>query len=407
MDSAGIAERTWPPATAPANGRAPEPNPAADPTMTRAAREERAARRRAVPEAWRWGLEALYHYDAEYPYDPGHEYEPYWTTDPNYGIEEGIHHCRFDEDGVEVMADLRVWDIQRNAGYTVIDKLGNCVELETGVYYVAPDGVVRRVFPNLMVLPQLGMLGMAVGPERALRIDQGASPPLLVLEILSYGGAQRDLDKKLRLYERLGIQEYLVYDLGGKRRRGAPRELLLYRLEDGAYRRIDPEPQESASDPEVHWSDVFDAHVRMMPDLQEEYSELPETTGPPPRFQWRDTRQGRWRDRQTDTEVEREAERDRIVQERDQAAKERDRAVQERADMAVAMMRSLLSRELAAADLDRVEEAWYRNAPPTDTVNRILKVQQAPNEWQSLLLPDKNTGKRPNHKPPTRDTNSQ
>ncbi len=71
------------------------------------------------------------------------------------------------------------------------------------------------------------------------------------------------------------------------------------------------------------------------------------------------------------------------------------------------MMRSLLSRELAAADLDRVEEAWYRNAPPTDAVNRILKVQQAPSAWQSLLLPDKNTDKRPNHKPPTRDTNPQ
>lgn len=388
MDSAGIAERTWPPATAPANGRAPEPNPAADPTMTRAAREERAARRRAAPKAWRYDLEALYHYDAEYPYDPGHEYEPYWTTDPNYGIEEGIHHCRFDEDGVEVMADLRARDIQRNAGYTVIDKLGNCVELETGVHYVAPDGVVRRVFPDLMVLPQVGMLGTATGPERALRIDQGASPPVLVMEILSYGGTQRDLDKKLRLYERLGVHEYLVYDLGGKRRRGAPRELLLYRLEDGAYRRIDPEPKESVSDPEVHWSDVFGAHVRMMSDSQEERSEPPETTGPPPRFQWRDVRQGRWRDRQTDAEVEREAERARIVQERDQAAQERDRAVQERTNMAVAMMRSLLSRELGTADLDRVEEAWRRASPPKDAADRILKVQQAPNEWQSLLLPE-------------------
>ena len=251
-----------------------------------------------------------------------------------------------------------------------------------------------------MVLPQVGMLGMATGPDRALRLDRGEPPPLLVLEILSYGGAQRDLDKKLRLYERLGVREYLVYDLGGKRRRGSPRELLLYRLEGGTYHRIDPEPQESTSAPEVHWSDVFGAHVRMMPDPQEECSELPETTGPPPRFQWRDTRQDRWRDRQTDAEVEREAERGRIMQERDQAALERDqtvlerdRAVQERTDMAVAMMRGLLSREMDAADLDRVEAAWRREAPPTDAVDRILKVQQTPNEWRSLLLPDENTDK--------------
>ncbi len=95
---------------------------------------------------------------------------------------------------------------------------------------------------------------------------------------------------------------------------------------------------------------VFGAHVRMRPDPEEECSELPETTGPPPRFQWRDARQGRWRDRQTDAEVEREAERDRIMQ--------------ERADMAVAMMRSLLSREMDVADLDRVEAAWYRDPCP-------------------------------------------
>ena len=67
------------------------------------------------------------------------------------------------------------------------------------------------------------------------------------------------------------------------------------------------------------------------------------------------------------------------------------------------MMRNLLSRELAAADLDRVEEAWRRGAPPTDAVDRILKVQATPNQWRSLLLPDTNTGNRP----PPRATGSQ
>ena len=70
MDAAGIAERTWPPATAEANGRAPEPHPFADPTMTRAAREARAIWRRAAPDAWRCELEALYHYTPEYPTIP-------------------------------------------------------------------------------------------------------------------------------------------------------------------------------------------------------------------------------------------------------------------------------------------------------------------------------------------------
>lgn len=61
--------------------------------------------------------------------------------------------------------------------------------------------------------------------------------------------------------------------------------------------------------------------------------------------------------------------------------------------MAIATMRSLLSREMDAADLDRVESAWRQDVPPTDAVDRILKVQQASNEWRSLLLPDENTGK--------------
>ena len=411
MEAVGFAERTRPPATVAANGRAPEPHPSADPTMTRAAREERAARRRAAPEAWRRDLEALYHFDPDYPYDPGHEYDLYWTTDPTYRVEERMHLCRYDEDGVEVMADLRARDVQRNAGHTTFDKLGDCVELETGLHYLAPDGVVYRVHPDLMVLPRVGLLGMATEQDRALRLDRGDPSPVLVLEILSYGGMQRDLKGKLRLYERLGIPEYLVYDLGGKRRRRSPRELLLYRLVDGAYRRMDPEPKESASDPEVHWCDAFGAYVRIMPDPREESSELPETTGPPPRFQWWDDRQGRWRDRETDAEVEREAERDRLTQERDRAAQERDRAAQERdrvaqerTGLAIAMMRNLLSRELAAADLDRVEEAWRRDAPPTDAVDRILQVQETPGQWRSLLLPDTNTGNRPL---PPRATGSQ
>ena len=252
MEAVGIAERTRPPATVAANGRAPEPHPSADPTMTRAA-----------SEAWRRDLEALYHFDPDYHYDPGHEYDLYWTTDPTYRVEERMHLCRYDADGVEVMADLRARDIQRNAGHTTFDKLGDCVELETGVHYLAPDGVVYRVHPDLMVLPRVGLLDMATGQDRALRLDRGDPSPVLVLEILSYGGMQRDLKGKLQLYERLGIPEYLVYDLGGKRRRKSPRELLLYRLVDGAYRRIDPEPKESASDPEVHWCDAFGAYIRI------------------------------------------------------------------------------------------------------------------------------------------------
>ena len=358
----------------------------AEPTMTRA------ARRRATPEAWRFDLEALYHYTAEYPYDPGHEYEADWTTDPDYGI-EGIHLCKFDAAGVELMADNRAREIQRTAGNTAFDKLGDCVELKTGVHYMTPDGVVRWVFADLMVLPQVNMLGMATGPDRALRLHQGDPPPALVLEILSYGGAQRDLDGKLRLYANLGIRGYLVYDLGGKRRKESPRELLLYRLKAGGYEQVEPLKKASASGPEVHWSDVFGANIRMRPDPREEFSVQPGQQRPALRFQWWDEGQDRWHDHQTDEEVEREqAEQEtlrRHARELRETLKEGEARGRELAqtEMAVDLLHKLLS-ELPELPLDQIAAVWHRDGAPADAVDCILAVRQAPHEWRSLLLPD-------------------
>ena len=386
MEAAGITERTRPPLPAAANGRTPELHPFAEPAMTRAAREERAARRRAVPEAWRCELEALYHYIPEYSYDPGHEYEPDWTTDLDYGI-DGIHHCRFDADGMEIVADTRAREIQRTAHNTTFDKLGDCVEVETSVHYLAPDNVVRWVLPDLMVLPQVGLLGMVTSPDRALRLDRGAPPPALILEILSYGGMQRDLEDKRQLYADLGVREYLVYDLGSKRRRGSPRELLLYRLEGGIYRKVDPEPKETASDPDVHWSDVFDTYIRMMPDPQEKFSELPEEQRPSPRFQWWDATEARWRDRETDAQLWQEQERHEI---RLQGLLEGETR------MAVNALHTLLAKDLTPSDRDQVASNWRQHGPPADAVDRLLAVQQTPSEWRTLLLLDK-----PDNVPPT------
>ena len=291
MDAVGIAERTRPPATAEANGRAPEPDHFTDPAMTRAARMERATRRRVAPEAWRLELRDLYHYTADYPYDPDHEYAWDWTTDPDYGT-DSVRLFRFDADGVMDVPDKRATGIQLAGFDTTSDRLGSRVEYETAVHYRTADGVVRRVHPDLMVLPRADMLGMATGRDRALRLDRGQPPPDLALEILSFGGMQRDLEDKLRLYARLGIREYLVYDLGGKRRRGSPRELLLFRLENGAYRRAEPEPKEADTEPEEYWSDVFGTYIRMMPDPREAFSDKPAELRPPPRFQWWDPEQG-------------------------------------------------------------------------------------------------------------------
>ena len=420
MDAVGIAERTRPPATAEANGRAPEPDLFTDPAMTRAARMERATRRRAAPEAWQLELRDLYHYTADYPYDPDHEYAWDWTTDPDYGT-DSVRLFRFDTDGVMDVPDKRATSIQLAGFDTTDDRLDSRVEYETAVHYKAADGVVRRVHPDLMVLPRAGMLGMATGRDRALRLDRGQPPPDLALEILFFGGMQRDLEDKLRLYAQLGIREYLVYDLGGKRRRSSPRELLMFRLEGGAYRRAEPEPKASDADPEEYWSEVFGTYIRMMPDPREAFSDKPAELRPPPRFQWWDPERDRWRDTETDAEVAQERvvqerdramqernqatqERDQATQERDQATQERDQAMQEQTNMAVAMMRNLLSGKLAPTDMDRIEDAWQRDGPPADAVDRILKIQATPIEWQSLLLPGENHNQESDHTPPTCDT---
>ena len=371
MDAVGIAERTRPPATAEANGRAPEPDHFTDPAMTRAARKERAARRRAAPAAWRLELRDLYHYTADYPYDPDHEYAWGWTTDPDYGT-DSVRLFRFDADGVMDMADNRARDMQRTAFHTSVAKLGDCVARETAVHYKAADDVVRQVVPDLMVLPQVGMLGMATGRERALRLDRGQPPPDLALEILSFGGAQRDLEHKRRLYAELGIREYLVYDLGDKRRRGSPRELLMFRLDNGAYRKAEPEPKESDADPEEYWSDVFGAYIRMMPDPREAVSDQPAELRPPPRFQWWDATESRWRDDETD---------------RDNRLKAEGVTIGE-ARMAINALHMLLAEILAPSDRDRVAAVWREHGPPTDAMDRLLAVRETPDAWRSLLLPN-------------------
>ena len=368
MDAVGIAERTRPPVAAEANARAPEPDHFKDPAMTRAAREERAARRRAAPEAWRLELRDLYHCTADYPYEPDHEYAGSWTTAPDYGT-DSVRLFRFDADGVMDRADNRARDMQRTAFHTSVAQLG--------------DGVVRTT-PSTTG-PRAGMPGMATGRERTLRLDRGHPPPALTLEILSFGGTQRDLEHR-RLYAELGIREYLVHDLGGQRRRGSPRELPMFRPENGADRQAKPEPKASDADPDEFWSDVFGACIRMMPDPREAFSDKPAELGPP-RFQWWNPERDRWRDTETDAEVEQ----GRILRENDRIVLERNQVAQERTDIAVAMMRNLPSRELTPTDRDKIEDAWRRDDPPPGAADRILKVRDAPNEWQSLLLPGQAT----------------
>lgn len=405
-----VRERTWTPVAA--NGRGPEPHPDADPAMTRAAREARRAWRREHLAEWRAGLEELGHFDPAFIYDVAHEYDHDWTTDPDYGA-EGVHLDEYDEDGVERPAERRARLIQERMEESAADPLertGLEADYEGAVRF-RPDTVARvnrataerhpvkkGVCPDLLVRTAMSMPERErFMPKGVLRLDLGAPVPRLVLEVLSKGSANRDLHYKKHLYEAAGIAEYLIYDLGGKRRTGSPRELLMYRLEGGVYRRVAPEPALSVEGVDAYWSGVFDTHIRMRPNVQEEaeaMQDLPEEYRPPPRFQWYDPDTDRWRDRETDREREwTEMERERTKLER------------ERTQLAIGLLRAYLGTELEPVELDQIEAAWHRDGPPPDVMDRIRKVQQVPNEWRSLLGdPDHDHG--PDHVPPSRDTDS-
>ena len=367
-----------------------------DATMTRAAREQRIAWRLEHLDEWRCGLESLAHFDPDYPYDIAHEYDHDWTTDPDYGA-EGIHFSEFEEDGVLIADDSRPGRLRVRMLDTARVRIGYRA-LANPTYVFLPQQVehlelttrqgspVDRVKPDLVVVPSEADLMEANdrGPGRTARLDDPV--PELVLEILSKTTAMRDLDDKRRLYETLGVAEYLVYDLGGKRGPDSPRELLMHRLVDGAYEAVAPLKKASLSEPDTVWSDVFDMYIRFLPDVREETDEfrgLPEGHRPSPRFQWHDPEENCWRDTETDAEHER----NQIVQERDRAAQERDQAANER-DQVVALLHQLLPAKLPGDLRARIIACWQEDGPPADAINRIRTVGEAPEAWRTLLLPD-------------------
>lgn len=400
-------ERVW--VQTDASGRARERY--VDATMTRAAREARIAWRLDHLAAWQHDLESLAHFDPDYPYDIAHEYDHDWTTDPDYGA-EGVHFSEFEEDGVLIDGDSRPSRLQERMLDTALERIGDRVLTEA--YYVfVPQRVahlalatrqgspVDRVKPDLLVMPTEADLQAAHDrdPDRTAQLDDPV--PELVLEVLSKTTVVRDLDDKRRLYEALGVDEYLVYDLGGKRWANAPRELLMWRLEGGVYHRMEPDPDRSQPGADAYWSEVFGTHIRFLPDPREDaeaFRRQPAKRRPQPRFQWWDATESRWRDRESDAEFERRVERRRHDRE---LRETRTRSLAEgeaigRAEMAIGVLHTLPGLVLVPVHLEQIEEAWREHGPPPDVMDRILAVQQTPSEWRSLLLPDEpdngNTG---------------
>lgn len=91
-----------------------------------------------------------------------------------------------------------------------------------------------RVAPDVFVV-----FGVAKRKRRSYRVWEEGRVPALVFEIASQEGWEELLDKKKNLYERLGVEEYAVFDPEGEFIQ--PR-LQGFRLENGRYRKIPLEP---------------------------------------------------------------------------------------------------------------------------------------------------------------------
>lgn len=74
------------------------------------------------------------------------------------------------------------------------------------LYYV--EGVPQRVVaPDVFVV-----LGVPKRKRRIYKLWEEGRPPSLVIEVTSEDTRKKDLGSKKELYERLGVQEYLLYD---------------------------------------------------------------------------------------------------------------------------------------------------------------------------------------------------
>jgi Uma2 family endonuclease len=119
-----------------------------------------------------------------------------------------------------------------------------------------PGGV--RVFHDLKHLLGPGLPGPSPDvsvvhglsdptPLDSLDLEKEGVRPSLVVEVVSPLSArvrQTDLDKKVKLYQQVGIREYLIVDTSARKRAARRYTLLGYRLDaTGRYQRIEPDAQ--------------------------------------------------------------------------------------------------------------------------------------------------------------------
>jgi Uma2 family endonuclease len=99
------------------------------------------------------------------------------------------------------------------------------------LYYVQGD-------PRFVVCPDVFVVkGVSKHERRIYKLWEEGQVPCLVIEVTSDNTWEEDLQGKKDLYERLGVEEYILHDPFGECLRPP---LQGFRLEAGRYRRIEP-----------------------------------------------------------------------------------------------------------------------------------------------------------------------
>ena len=101
------------------------------------------------------------------------------------------------------------------------------------MYYVK-GSPQQSVSPDILV-----SFGIGKKQRRTYKVWEEGKPPDFVLEFSSKSTYQNDLDDKMKLYAKIGITEYFLYDA---ERCYLPSSLMAFRLVDGEYVEIPQRP---------------------------------------------------------------------------------------------------------------------------------------------------------------------
>lgn len=355
-----------------------------DPDMTRERRKALVALRRIRVAEWRAGLERLPHFNSAFPYDIVHEYGLDWTTDPDYS-HDAVRRLELNRDGTVSSEKPKNKFFHVVMLKVLLAVLGRRAVMEPRLHFGPELGAAAGLFtklgdPSIQVEPDFVVLppGTELSNSQIwdstydIHLDAGHPLPVLVGEILSDSTATRDLEGKRKLYETLGITEYVLCDvLGGllaPHEAGVPR-MSVYGLQpDGRYALAPIDPPLSEAAMPAYASRVLGTCVRLQG--PRDPLNAPEDA----RFQWWDTERSCWRDPVTDQEQERLAE-------------------------AVGAVRLFLGDVLSPAVLDRIESAWHRHAPPDGHLQSIHAVLKTPAAWRTLLPNEPEAGSEPAETP--------